>query len=149
MYEKYFREFVAFLFPNDLLDVSILDFIEGEQTLEGAREYGKKNGVNLLEDYNAAWVVLNLSLILGEMKKDQKESPKKDLINYHLGKIMDVLKNFNAPNIDNFESFQTFLLLAKAKDESSDFYSDLHDQEPYPENTEVAELEDFVNRIKL
>lgn len=116
MYEQYFREFVDCLFPNDLLDKSILDFIEGIGAIEEAREYEKKHNVSIVSDWNRSQIVVSLSRMLSEMRKDKADQPRKDLIDYNLEKIIDILKSSsaNAPKVNKCISFHEFLRNQKA-----------------------------------
>jgi hypothetical protein len=111
MYEKYFRRFVAFLFPNDLLDESILDFLEGELTMDDAAAYSEKFGVDLFRNDDTWIFMMSLLNVLDEMKKDH---PKKDLIEYHLDDALKILRNFSPRNLDKMQSFRTFLLTAES-----------------------------------
>ncbi|KKQ44045.1 MAG: hypothetical protein US63_C0036G0004 [Candidatus Moranbacteria bacterium GW2011_GWC2_37_8] len=113
MYEQYFRDFVAFLFPNKYFsDDSILLFIEGEQSMREFDEYQRIHEVKLDDD--AISVVLLLSHMLTEMRKSKEACPKKDLINYYLDQAMIILDTWGSGNLENYKCFEEFLFLRNA-----------------------------------
>ncbi|EKE19569.1 MAG: hypothetical protein ACD_8C00138G0012 [uncultured bacterium] len=116
MYEQYFREFVAFLFPNDLLDELILDFVEGEQELSDMEKCKETHGIDFFTNDERTHAIMMLTYILEEMRKSEPNKPSIDMIDYCLGEAMIVLERYNPTSINKLRSFRTFLLWIKHKE---------------------------------
>lgn len=108
MWEKYFRQFVSFLFPNRYFaDDSILDFIEGEQTMEEFYEFERNHGIKI--DDEGRWAVVLISSILREMRKTKEDDPKMDMIDYYLEEAMTIFETRKTENIEGVKSFRELL----------------------------------------